>query len=203
MSIEEHRTTVMEEARARAAAREAAPPSHAPPARRPTPMLNTGVRTPLVPRMTDGSLPSIQLGHIVAAIIVAVFLLALGLSISGPRQSEGPTLVWPTIAPSEAPQPSAPVLRPTSGAHPTEAPTVVPTAASYLKPVSVPQAVPTAPQAPGYIPSVPAPPPAPAELQPIADLVPIPTAAPAPTNGVWSCSDASAARPCRGSGGQP
>jgi hypothetical protein len=197
MSLEEHRTTVMEEARARAVAREAAPPPQAPPARRPTPMLNTGARTPLVPRMADGSLPSIQPGHIAAVIIVAVFLVALGLSISAPRQSAGPTLVWPTVAATVAmPLPSAPILQPTSEVRPTNAPTAMPTAASYLEPVG-------APQTPAYAPQAPAAPAAPAELQPIADLVPIPTAAPAPTNGVWFCSDASAARPCRGSGGQP
>ena len=116
MSIDHHRRTVMAEAQARAAARQA-PASPAPP-RRKEPMLPLYRRAPLVPRYPAPRLPG-EPGHLVAAAIAGAFVLALAVSIVG-RPASGPasTVVWPTAAQGA----------PTAQAAPTVAPSPAPSA---------------------------------------------------------------------------
>lgn len=180
MSIEHHRATVMEEARARAAARAALeePPPAPPTPRRPQPMTNAGRdRSPLVPTMAGTPPPWLmQPGLLAALAIGALFALAiLASALWRPTSGPSPAVVWPTAA-QEGPQaPARATAGPTAPAAPTAAPapTSAPAAAPELLPTIesvAPQAPPPAPR-PAYAPPPAAAPPI-VEAAP-SDLVPI------------------------------
>lgn len=194
--------SLMEEARERRAAQAAAdaPIEQPSMAKRKRPMVNTGRRDALVPTMSGGSSVNWPIVAGAAAVVLAVIgLLAIGRPVPMGSTAVPTAKILPSPAPAEQAQPAAPaqpvappITQPTPGQEPK----------GFIEPVNTPPAgVPAAPApapAPAYAPPPPAAPAAPPPPVVISDLIPIPTVPPAPTNGVWSCAEASAARPCRG-----